>query len=318
MFDNKVDISVVIPAYNEGGHLETSLLDVSQHLARSQVTYEIILVDDGSSDATWTAIKNLADKDERIRGLRLSRNFGKESAMSAGLDNAQGDAVIVMDADMQHPPALIPEMISLWKNEGAHVVDAVKKQRAREPFMRRLGAGIFNGLMRKMAGFDIAGASDYKLIDRRVIDCWKQMPERQTFYRGMIEWLGFKHVRLPFEVQERVEGQSSWSYIKLAALSLTAVTSFTTLPLQLVTLLGVLFLVGAFLMGLWTLYIWFTGQAISGFSTVILLQLINGSIFMMSLGILGRYIANIYQEIKQRPRYIISEHANLEPTRRIH
>ena len=311
-------ISVVIPAYNEGGHLEDSLGEVIRYLETADATYEIILVDDGSSDATWESVKTLSSKDECICGLRLSRNFGKEAAMSAGLDNARGDAVIVMDADLQHPPSLIPQMIELWNKEGAHVVDAVKIQRADEPMLRRLGAQLFNGLMQRMAGFDIAGASDYKLIDRKVIDCWKQMPEYQTFYRGMVEWMGFNHVRLPFEVHDRVAGKSSWSYIKLAALSLTAVTSFTTLPLQLVTFMGFMFLMGAMLMTLWTLYIWFSGQAMSGFSTVILLQLINGSIFMISLGILGRYIANIYQEAKRRPRYFIAEHANLEPTRRIH
>lgn len=316
--ENSTVISVVIPAYNEGGHLTTSLTEVTRHLELSGMTYEIILVDDGSSDTTWETIASLTEKDKCVRGLRLSRNFGKESAMSAGLDNAQGEAVIVIDADLQHPPELISKMIDLWKNEGAHVVDAVKKQRANEPFLRKFGAHMFNGLMKRMTGFDIARASDYKLIDRRVIDCWKQMPECQTFYRGMIEWMGFKHVRLPFEVNERIAGKSSWSYIKLAALSLTAVTSFTTLPLQLVTFLGFVFLVGAMLLGVWTIYIWASGQALSGFSTLILLQLINGSIFMISLGILGRYIANIYQETKRRPRYIISEHANLEPTRRIH
>lgn len=311
-------ISVVIPAYNEGGHLGDSAGEVARHLETSGMAYEIILVDDGSCDTTWEAIKNLSEKDEHVCGLRLSRNFGKEAAMSAGLDNARGDAVIVMDADLQHPPTLIPRMVELWQKEGAHVVDAVKIQRADEPVLRRLGAQLFNDLMQRMAGFDIAGASDYKLIDRKVIECWKQMPEYQTFYRGMVEWMGFNHVRLPFEVHERVAGKSSWSYIKLAALSLTAVTSFTTLPLQLVTLMGLMFLVGAMLMAVWTLYLWFSGQALSGFSTVILLQLINGSIFMISLGILGRYIANIYQEAKRRPRYFIAEHANLKPTSRIH
>lgn len=300
-------ISVVLPVYNEGMHLEKSVKEILRHLEATGHAHEIILVDDGSRDVTWETMLLLAEADPRIRGLRLSRNFGKEAAMSAGLHAAQGDAVIVMDADLQHPPRLIPEMVALWKNERAHVVDAVKQRRAREPMLRRWGAALFNAIMRKTTGVDIADASDFKLIDRKVIECWKQMPECQTFYRGMIEWLGFRHIRLPFDVQERVEGQSSWSYVKLAALSLNAVTSFTTLPLQLVTLLGVLFLMGALLMGVWTVYVWISNQAMSGFSTVILLQLINGSIIMISLGVLGRYIANIYQESKRRPRYFISE-----------
>lgn len=300
-------LSVVIPLNCEGSHLRASLTTVRRHLVGLNVPYELVLVDDGSTDDTWQVIRGLCRELPEVRALRLSRNFGKEAALSAGLEAARGDAVIVMDGDLQHPPDVIPEMVRLWSEEGIDVVDAVKQQRAAERLPRRCGSRLFSFLMRKLSGFDLSGASDFKLLDRKVVDAWLRMEERQLFYRGMIEWLGFSHARIPFEVDRRTGGTSGWSMIGLFWYAVTALTSFSSLPLHVVTLAGAMFLLVAVALGCWSLVRWFSGTALSGFTTVILLQLFIGSILMVSLGIIGQYLAHIYAEVKRRPRYVVAE-----------
>jgi glycosyltransferase involved in cell wall biosynthesis len=300
-------ISLVIPVYCEGTHLRASAAEIKRHVEGATESYEMILVDDGSSDDTWEIVKELADRDPCIHAVRLSRNFGKESAMSAGLERARGAAVIVMDADLQHPPEVIPQMVELWSNSGVDVVDAVKARRGKEPMVRAIGAGMFNTLMNRFSGFDLSGASDYKLLDRKVVDAWLQMRETQLFTRGMIEWLGFTHARVQFDVAERGEGRSAWSIVRLTRYALTALTAFSSFPLHIVTVMGLLFLAGAVLLSAWTLYVWIAGEAVSGFTTVILLQLGTGSIVMLSLGVMGEYVAHVYDEVKRRPRYVVAE-----------
>lgn len=300
-------LSIVIPLNCEGSHLRASLATVRRHLQTVGLPYEFVLVDDGSTDGTWEVIRGLCDEFPQVRALRLSRNFGKEAALSAGLEAARGDAVIVIDGDLQHPPGLIPEMVRLWSEEGIDVVDAVKQQRAAELLPRRCGSRLFSFLMRKLSGFDLSGASDFKLLDRKVVDAWLRLEERQLFYRGMIEWLGFSHARIPFEVDQRTGGASRWSMIGLFWYAVTALTSFSSLPLHIVTLTGGSFLLVAVTLGCWSLVRWALGTAIGGFTTVILLQLFIGSILMVSLGIIGQYLAHIYAEVKRRPRYVVAE-----------
>ncbi len=304
---DQVELSIVIPVYGEGALLERSLEEICATLTPLGRPFEIVLVDDGSRDDTWDTIKRLAAWMPFLRALRLSRNFGKESALAAGLAQARGRAVIVMDADLQHPPRLLPEMLRLWDTGDYDVVDAVKARRGAEPTWRRWMAGAFTTLMCRLSGFDLAGASDFKLLSRKVVNAWLRMPETLTFYRGMTEWLGFRHARIEFEVAERAGGRSAWSTWQLAVLATEALVSFSSLPLQAVTLFGLLFLLSAVALGLQTFGRWLVGGALTGFTTVILLQLAIGSLTMICLGIIGLYLGGIYREVKRRPRFVIAD-----------
>lgn len=298
-------ISIVIPVYNEGTHIRTSMAVVSDICKKASISYELVLIDDGSKDNSWEEMQNMAHEDSHITAVRLTRNFGKEAALCAGIHLASGAAVIVMDADLQHPPEYIPEMVRIWK-EGAEVVEGVKESRGKENPFYHLCAKIFYGLINKATAIDFDNASDFKLLDRKVVEALKQMPERMTFFRGMSAWVGFERRTFKFRVANRVDGTTKWSLKRLITLAVTAVTSYTTAPLHCVTILGVLMFLGAIIMGIQTLYMKFSGHALGGFTTVILLLLFIGSMIMISLGIIGLYIMKIYHEIKGRPRYLTS------------
>jgi len=307
-------ISIVIPVFEEATHLEASLGTIRGVLDRvppaagegADDGFEYILIDDGSRDGTWPLLTRLAVEWPQLTALRLSRNFGKEAALCAGLEAARGEAVVTLDADLQHPPELIPEMIRLWRHEGAEVVEAVKVDRGRESRGKRLTAKIFYDLFLRLTGVDLRGASDFKLMDRRALEAWREMRERITFFRGMSAWLGFRRVPLPFTVAERSASVSKWSTLNLWRLSLRAVTSFSAWPLQLISALGLVFFFASLVLGVQTLWMKLSGAATTGFTTVILLQLIIGSALMFSLGIIGTYLARIHDEVKARPRYIVA------------
>ena len=299
-------LSVVIPLFREGSHLTATIVETIQVLDSLEMGYELILVDDGSPDDTWQGIVELSRLFVAVKGIRLSRNFGKESALAAGLEHAVGDAIVVMDGDLQHPPKLIPTMVQCWR-DGAEVVDAVKQHRGAESFYSKTRAQIFYAVFTRLAGYNLQGASDFKLMDRRVLQAWRRMGEHNLFFRGMNAWLGFKRVQIPFNVPERTGGESTWSVLQLTRLAITAVTSFSSAPLQLITLTGAAFAVFALLLGGQTLYLKIFGRAVDGFTTVILLLLVIGGAVMLGLGIIGTYIARIYEEVKGRPRYIVAE-----------
>jgi len=299
-------LSVVIPVYNEEKQIGKTIKEVKDAVTRTGEEFEIIVIDDGSADDTWEVLKKLADENAEVKAYRFSRNFGKEAALMAGLSKADGDACITMDADLQHPPELIPEMVKLWR-EGYEVVEAVKKDRGKETSVSRISASLFYKIMYRLSGFNLENASDFKLLDRKVVRELVMMPERETFFRGLAVWVGYKRKEVYFSVPERETGKSGWSKLKLFRLAITAFTSFSSLPLQFVTFIGIIFLIGAFVLGIQTLIMKLKGWAIGGFTTVILLLLITGSCLMISLGMIGIYIARIYNEVKSRPRYIISE-----------
>lgn len=299
-------ISIILPVYNEGAHIKNSVGLVEELLTKHQIKYEFVLVDDGSKDNSWEQLSELARENKHVISVRLSRNFGKEAALCAGLDAATGDAVIVMDADLQHPIELIPELVRSWREEKYDVVEGVKSSRGKEGFLYKCCAKGFYSVLLKMTGIDLRNASDYKLLDRKVVEAMQTMPEKVTFFRGMSAWVGFERKRVPFEVQERVMGTSKWSVKRLAGLAFSAITSYTSAPLQLVTILGVLMFLVSVLLGAQTLVRYLTGNAMEGFTTVILLQLFIGSTLMISLGIIGMYLMKIYHEIKGRPRYLVS------------
>ena len=300
-------LSVVIPIYCEHACLETMLTEVRNNLEFLDKSYELILVDDGSTDNSWEVISEESKKHTMLRAVRLSRNFGKEAAICAGLDMARGSAVITMDGDLQHPPALIKKMFKLWSDSDIDVVEAVKENRGKESLWKKGQAKFFYTVMEKFSGYDLDRASDFKLMDRKVVDAFLKMGERNIFYRGMSAWLGFNRTKIPFVVPERVGGSSGWSFWSLIKLSISAITSFSSTSLHIVTVLGVLFLLFSIGLGTQTLYKVIIGVAVSGFATVIILQLMIGSLLMICLGIIGEYIARIFEEVKQRPRYNITE-----------
>jgi polyisoprenyl-phosphate glycosyltransferase len=299
-------ISVVIPLYKEDSHLPSFLSAVTTALAKTDSPFELILVDDGSPDGTWKAISEAAAALPAVRGVRLSRNFGKELALCAGLERANGDVVIVMDGDGQHPPALLPDMVRLWQTTKADIVEAVKINRGKESLSGKLGALLFYILLNKLSGFDLKGASDFKLMNRKALSAWLELQERNVFFRGMTAWLGFTRVQIPFEVPGRAGGETGWSFLRRVELALTGISAFSSLPLQFVTVAGLVFLIFSFVFGIYTLVLQLSGKSVSGFATVILLLLIIGSLLMISLGIIGEYLARIYEEVKRRPRYVVT------------
>ncbi len=300
-------LSVVIPAFNEQENIPVTAERMKEIL--SPITeYELIFVDDGSKDNTWQIIKELSEKDTSVKGLHFSRNFGKEGAIFAGLKAAGGDCVAVIDCDLQHPPELLPEMLDAWNN-GAEVVEAVKASRGKEGIIYKLFAKTFYRMMKNSANVDLDGASDYKLMDRKVVDALNDMPERLTFFRALSCWVGFRTEKIEFDVAPRNAGKTKWSFRKLFRYALSSITSFTNVPMQIITVSGILFFIFALILGIQTIVNFCSGNAADGFSTVILLILIVGSILMLGIGIIGYYLSKIYEEIKCRPRYIVSERA---------
>jgi len=276
------------------------------------MNWEIIVVDDGSRDRTFERLGELAANNPRIRGVRFSRNFGKEAALLAGLNHARGDAVVTIDADLQHPPRLIPAMIEAWKR-GAKVVDGVKRSRATDGALTRLRASIFNATLSRLGGINMENSSDFKLLDRVAVNAITQaLPERQRFYRGLSDWVGYPHESVLFDVEERAQGQGKWSLWGLLGLATTAIVTFTSAPLRIVTGLGVITLIFGCFIAIEALVGWFQGRSVSGFSTTIFTLLIIGSFIMISLGIIGEYIAKIYDEIKRRPAYLIERTVGIE------
>ena len=299
-------LSVVIPAYSEEQMIPKTAETVSGILENADIPYELLFVDDGSKDGTWRAIQEEARNNSHIKGIHFSRNFGKESAMFAGLAKAKGDCVAIMDCDLQHPAEKLVEMYHAWE-QGFEVVEGVKESRGEESKAHGLAAKLFYKFMSDAVGTDMLDASDFKLLDRKVVDTLNQMPERNVFFRALSFWVGYKRTTVSYSVQERTAGESKWSTWKLFQYAITNITSFTSAPMHIVTVLGVIMFVISCILGIISLVQKIMGVALGGFTTVILIQLFSGSIIMMSLGIIGYYIAKIYDEIKGRPRYIISE-----------
>lgn len=299
-------LSVVLPAYNEEKMVARASKTVGAILASENIPYELIFVDDGSKDSTWEEITKAAGTDPHIAGIRFSRNFGKESAMFAGLAGARGDCCAVMDCDLQHPPRTLVQMYRLWE-QGYEVVEGVKRSRGKESALHRASAGMFYRILSGATKIDMSRASDFKLMDRRAVDALLQMPERNAFFRALSAWVGFRSVSVEFDVQERTEGESKWSTWALVRYAITNIVAFSSAPMQFVTFAGIAVFVLAILMAIQTLARYFTGTAVEGFTTVILLLLFIGSIIMISLGIIGYYISKIYEEVKGRPRYLIAK-----------
>ena len=304
--EQKQLLSIILPAYNEQDNIVHTFTVISSLLSAKSIPFEILFVDDGSYDLTYQQIQTLSTEHPEVKGISFSRNFGKESAIFAGLEAASGDCCLIMDCDLQHPAEIITEMYRLWQ-DGYEVVEGIKTSRGKESKLHTLCAGTFYRIISKATGVDMSKASDFKLLDRKAVDALLAMPERAPFFRALSSWIGFKTVSVPFAVQERTAGTSKWSVWKLIKYAIQNITSFSGAPLQFVTLLGWIMFVASIALGIQSLYRYFTGTALEGFTTVILLQLIIGSVLMISLGIIGHYISRIYDEIKARPRYLINK-----------
>ena len=297
-------LSIILPAYNEKQNIERTAKTLSGILEKEGIPFELLFISDGSVDGTYEEICRLAELDGRVRGAEFSRNFGKEAAIFAGLELALGDGCIVMDCDLQHPPEVIPEMYRLWQ-DGYEVVEGIKKSRGKESILHGMSAGLFYGIMSRMMRMDMRSSSDFKLLDRKVVNVLLGLGERNTFFRALSFWAGFRAAKVEYEVQERAFGSSKWSFRSLVRYAVSNVTSFSTIPLQMVTVMGMVSIIFSVILALQTLVKYLTGTAVEGFTTVILLILVIGGFIMISLGIIGHYLARIYEEVKGRPRYII-------------
>lgn len=302
-------LSVVIPAFNEEDMIRKTAKTISCLLQDAAIPFELLFIDDGSKDKTWKVICEVVETNQHIRGISFSRNFGKESAMFAGLAESKGDCVVVIDCDLQHPPEKIVEMYRLWA-QGYEIVEGVKASRGKESCVHAFAAKCFYGMISEATKIDMSRASDFKLLDKKAVNVLLNMPEKNAFFRALSSWVGFKSIQVEYDVREREAGESKWSTKSLIKYAVTNITSFTSLPMQIVTFLGMAMFLLAAVITLIAIVQKACGQALSGFTTVIILQCFTGSVVMISLGIIGFYIAKIYEEVKGRPRYIIAERKN--------
>ena len=304
-------LSVVIPAYNEEENIARAVGAIGGTLREAGIACELIFIDDGSKDGTWEKIKAAAVAGSgtgvSVRGVHFSRNFGKESAIYAGLAESRGDCAVVIDCDLQHPPEKIVEMYRLWE-QGYEVVEGIKNDRGEESGFHRFAANSFYSLISRATGMDMASSSDFKLLDRKVVDTLNAMPERNVFFRALSFWVGFRKAEVRYDVRERTAGESKWSTKALVKYAITNIGSFSSAPLHLITVMGIAGLIIAVVFSVVSLVQKLMGVALGGFTTVIILLLLFGSLIMISLGIIGYYIARIYEEIKGRPRYVVEEY----------
>ncbi len=299
-------LSVIIPAYNEEEIIPKTASVIDEILENAHVEHELLFINDGSKDHTWEKIEKASKDNPNVKGVCFSRNFGKESAIFAGIAESKGDCCVVIDCDLQHPPEKIVEMYRLWE-QGYEIVEGVKTSRGKESGFHKFAAKSFYGIMSNAVGFDMSRASDFKLLDRKAMNVLLNMNEKNAFFRALSSWIGFKSTEVEYEVREREVGSSKWSTASLIKYALTNITSFTSAPMQIVTLLGL----SVFIVGLATsieaIVRFFQGTAQAGFTTVIILQCFTGSFIMIGLGIIGFYISKIYDEVKGRPKYIIDK-----------
>ena len=303
-----MDISVIIPVYNE----ETNILPLYQRLQQVLITltdkYELIFINDGSTDASGNMIKELARQASQVKYIDFSRNFGHQIAVSAGLDKAHGAAMVIIDCDLQDPPELIPDLYRRWQ-EGYEVVYAERRQRNGENAAKKLTASFFYRLLAKITHISIpVDAGDFRIISRKVALALQQMPEKHKFIRGQISWIGFKQTSLVYDRAERAGGESSYTYRKMIRLALDGITSFSNLPLKMATISGFLVSGIAFLLMLYTLYSRFISQDyVPGWSSLMLSVLFLGGVQLISIGIIGEYISRLSDNVRNRPLYIVNE-----------
>ena len=300
-------ISLVLPVFNEAATLPQFYRRLADALPPG-APYELVFVDDGSTDGSWATLRRFADGDPSVRLVRLSRNWGHQAAITAGLDAALGDAVIVMDTDLQDPPELIPELLARWR-DGFDVVYAVRAERAGESAWRLASIRVYYKLLRRIAGNEIPeNVGDFRLMSRRVVDALRAMPERTRFLRGMTAWVGYPQTGVEYNRDPRFAGESKYPPRKLLRLALDGITSFSTVPIKLVAWLGFVLVAFCLVVLGWALYTrFFTDAAPQGWTSLLVVVLLLGGVQLLSLGIIGQYVARIFDESKQRPLYLVTE-----------
>jgi dolichol-phosphate mannosyltransferase len=298
-------LSIVMPVYNEEDNLEALWEAVTQEMDRLSMPYELIFVNDGSSDGSLELLEKMARKDRHVRVVGLSRNFGHQNAVSAGLEFARGAAVIVMDADMQHPPSLIPEMVDLWR-QGVKVVYTIREDDESVGRFKRWTSSAFYRFINAISDVPImAGAADFRLMDRTVVDCLLSMPERSRFLRGMVSWVGYRQQGLRYVPSSRYGGRPKYSLRNMVGLALAGTTSFSSMPLRLSACVGFLVAAASVPYALWAIYAkLFTDLVVPGWASLLVAVLFMGGVQLVAIGIIGEYIGRIYNEVKGRPLYL--------------
>ena len=301
-------LSVIVPVHNEEEGIRQFLKEqLLKELDRiTKYDYELILVNDVSTDNTLSIIQDFAQGNQQIKVISFSRNFGKESAIIAGLTEAKGDCAVVIDCDLQHPPEKIVEMYQKWQ-EGYDIVEGIKESRGKEGVIHKFGASLFYRIMSNAIKIDMRNTSDFKLLDKEAVRTLINMPEKNAFFRALSSWIGYETITIKYTVKERTEGESKWSFIKLVKYALSNITSFTTMPMQIITFLGIVILVVALVLTVIAVHDYVTGIALGGFTTVIILICFTSSVIMISLGIIGYYLSRIFEQVQDRPKYIISK-----------
>lgn len=310
-------LSVVIPLYNESGSLgllHQRLCAALDMLPLEVGCRELVFVDDGSRDTTFAEVAMLRAQDAHVKAIRFARNFGKEAAMAAGLRAASGDVVVLMDGDLQHPPELIPEMVAHWQ-QGASMVTAVRRSRDTDPWLRRQLSRAFYSLFKRVSEVALAeGGGDFRLFDRAVVDAINSLPERTRFMKGITSWVGFRQVEVDFEPEERAAGASAWSMLRLVRYAVDGLSTFSTLPLRVWSLVGLVMAAISGLYGGWLVVrtaIW--GIDVPGYASIMVAVLFLSGIQLISLGVLGEYVGRIFTEVKARPLYLVAERIGFEP-----
>ncbi|QFU24506.1 glycosyltransferase family 2 protein [Shewanella eurypsychrophilus] len=302
----QVCLSVVVPMFNESEVIEPLFIRLSKVLSQVSVTSEIVFVDDGSTDDTWQQVQQLPLSASEHQCIRLSRNFGKEAAMTAGLEQARGLCVILLDADLQDPPELIPQMLEAWR-EGADVVNMRRDVRHGESWFKRFTAAAFYRVINSMSETVVPeNVGDFRLLSRQVVDSINSLPERNRFMKGILSWPGFSQTTIIFDRDPRFVGETKWNYRKLVGLAMDGITSFSIKPLRLATWAGLITAMSAFIYGFWVFIkatVW--GDAVAGYPSMMVVQLGLAGIQLLALGLMGEYIGRIFMEVKQRPIYII-------------
>jgi glycosyltransferase involved in cell wall biosynthesis len=299
-------LSVVVPVYNEEESIDAFLTAVTPEFQRAGIRFEIIFVNDGSSDSTLPLLIDRANHDPHIRTVNLSRNFGKEAAMTAGLDQAAGDAVVLIDVDLQDPPELLGKFIEYWR-QGYDVVYGLRESRVADGKLKAMTAGLFYAAFNAMAATSIPhNVGDFRLIDRRVVQALKQLPERGRFMKGLFAWVGFPSIAVPYDRPARLLGQTKWNYWRLWNFAIDGIVSFSTAPLRIWTYCGVAIALGALAYALFIVFdVLMFGIAVPGYASLIIVMLFSTAANLVSLGMIGEYISRLFVETKQRPIYLL-------------
>ena len=301
-------LSILIPVFNESATLPELLRRLPEVLDALKLDWEIVFVDDGSSDTTLAQLRTAYDKDNRFRAISLSRNFGKEIATAAGLRYVRGDAVVIMDADLQHPPEVLGSFVDRWR-EGYQIVYGQRVDRNTDGPLRRFFSKTFYRVYNALVDTDIPeGAGDFRLLDRRAVDTLNKIGERSRFNKGLYSWIGYKSIGIPYVVAERKHGSSKWSFTQLLAFGIDGLTSFTTIPLRVWSLLGVIISLFALVYAAGFLFRTLVfGVDVPGFPSLIISVMFFSGVQLISLGVLGQYIGRVYEEVKARPLFIVAE-----------